>query len=72
MSQKTPNAFQEKVSGIVIVYPTLIINVIETSLETIKDVLRDLVRMHNDPKGLITESKIICLAHEISLNRISH
>lgn len=65
LNQKYPNPFHEKVTGILIIYPTLFFHVIESSLETIRQILNDLEGMKLTDTGMIIESKIVNLAHEI-------
>lgn len=36
-------------------------------METIKDILRDVKKMNNDPEGMITEARILNIAHEIHI-----
>ena len=64
---KTANPFIEKVSGIIIVYPTLFVHLIESSTETIKMVIDDLNRMQSDPEGMIADSRILSYAHEVHI-----
>lgn len=66
-TQKNPNPFQEKVTGISIIYPTLMVQIIETSLETLKDILKDLETMHNNEDSMIAETRILNIAHEIHI-----
>lgn len=65
-NSKAQNPFFEKVTGILIIYPTLAVQIIESSLETIKSFLTDIEIMHNDTEsGMIAESRIISMSHEI-------
>ena len=66
-TQKSPNPFNEKVTGILIIYPTLFFHVIESSVSTIYQILQDLQTMHADEEGMISDSKILNVAHEISV-----
>lgn len=66
INQKNPNPFQEKCTGILIIYPTLFFHVIESSLETIRSILQDMEEMRaNEEEGMIQEAKIITFAHEV-------
>lgn len=66
LNQKNPNPFQEKCTGILIIYPTLFFHVIESSLETIRSILEDIEEMRaNEEEGMIQEAKIITFAHEV-------
>lgn len=65
LNQKHPNPFHEKVTGILIIYPTLFFHVIESSLETIKEILKDVEQMKDDENGMVNDSKILSVAHEI-------
>jgi len=68
MNQKNPNPFQEKCTGILIIYPTLFFHVIESSLETIRNILEDIEEMRaNEQEGMIQEAKIITFAHEVHI-----
>ena len=45
----------------------LFFNKFKSSLETLKDILKDVNKMSNDPEGMITEARILNLAHEIHI-----
>ncbi|CAF0760054.1 unnamed protein product [Brachionus calyciflorus] len=64
---KNPNPFQEKVTGIIIIYPTLFIHVIESSLDSIKEILKDVNRMSLGSDEMISEARILNIAHEIHI-----
>lgn len=64
---KNVNPFNEKVTGISVIYPTIMVHVIESSIETIKEILTDLERMHADSDEMISETKILNVDHEIHI-----
>ena len=66
-SLKTQNPFIERVSGIIITYPSLYIMVVESSCETIKLILSDINKHQEDPDGMIQDAKILNFTHEIHL-----
>lgn len=67
-NQKNPNPFQEKVTGILIIYPTLFFHVLESSLETIRQILDDITTMQEDEvEGMIAEAKLLVMAHEVNV-----
>ncbi|RMZ98877.1 hypothetical protein BpHYR1_036267 [Brachionus plicatilis] len=66
-NQKNPNFFYEKATGIIIIYPSLFVHVIESSSETIKDILKDMRKMMDDPEGMVTDARILNMAHEVHI-----
>ena len=40
---------------------------LKSSVETIKSILKDIESMHDEPEGMIAESKLLSLSHEIHI-----
>ena len=65
-SDPRSSPYQEKVTGLIINYPTLMLHLVETSMDVIKILLRDINEMCKSSNGMISDAKILNIAHNIS------
>jgi hypothetical protein len=65
---RLPDTFRDRITGILIIYPTIMIHIIESSFQTINDILIDIQQMTADEETtMIGETRILNYSHEIQV-----